>query len=182
MPSMKVSFKIRVTVQMFQTLFSFLLMVDQLMMFLLELHFYNKKVSSLLSVLARKSKNQNLTLLPETRNVFWLVLSIRIHFRTLTATWGLLRVKNRLNTWQDNVYMVADFRSLGLGSLSDKQEGEKVSEEEQLRRNQECIKKELAEENGEVYVPTESNAEAPEIQAQIAIIDALEAKYEAIGS
>ena len=180
MPSMKVSFKIRVTVQMFQTLFSFLLMVDQLMMFLLELHFYNKKVSSLLSVLARKSKNQNLTLLPETRNVFWLVLSIRI--RTLTATWGLLRVKNRLNTWQDNVYMVADFRSLGLGSLSDKQEGEKVSEEEQLRRNQECIKKELAEENGEVYVPTESNAEAPEIQAQIAIIDALEAKYEAIGS
>ena len=78
--------------------------------------------------------------------------------------------------------MVADFRSLGLGSLSDKQEGEKVSEEEQLRRNQECIKKELAEENGEVYVPTESNAEAPEIEAQIAIIDALEAKYEAIGS
>jgi len=80
---------------------------------------------------------------------------------------------------KDNVYMVADFRSLGLGSLSDKQEGEKVSEEEQLRRNQECIKKELAEENGEVYVPTESNAEAPEIEAQIAIIDALEAKYEA---
>ena len=70
MPSMKVSFKIRVTVQMFQTLFLFLLMVDQLMMFLLELHFYNKKVSSLLSVLARKSKNQNLTQLPETRNVF----------------------------------------------------------------------------------------------------------------
>ena len=78
--------------------------------------------------------------------------------------------------------MVADFRSLGLGSLSDKQEGEKVSEEEQLRRNQECIKKELAEENGEVYVPTNNVDEAPEIQAQLAVIDALHAKYEAIGS
>ena len=79
--------------------------------------------------------------------------------------------------------MVADFRSLGLGSLSDKQEGEKVSEEEQLRRNQECIKKELAEENGEVYVPSEANVdEAPEIKAQLAVIAALEAKYEAIGS
>jgi hypothetical protein len=76
--------------------------------------------------------------------------------------------------------MVADFRSLGFGSLSAKQEGEKVSEEEQLRRNKECIKKELAEENGEVYVAS-SGDEAPEIQAQLAVIAALEAKYEADG-
>jgi hypothetical protein len=67
---------------------------------------------------------------------------------------------------------------LGLGSLSDKQEGEKVSEEEQLRRNQECIKKELAEENGEVYVPTTTVDEAPEIQQQLDVIAALEAQYE----
>jgi uncharacterized protein YegL len=86
---------------------------------------------------------------------------------------------------KDNVYMVADFRNLnGLGTLSDMQEGETVktvSEEEQSRRRKECIKKELAEANGQVYESEHvTNAEeAPEIIAQLAVIEALEAKYEA---
>ena len=84
--------------------------------------------------------------------------------------------------------MVADFRNLnGLGTLSDMQEGETVktvSEEEQSRRRKECIKKELAEANGQVYESEHvTNAEeAPEIIAQLAVIEALEAKYEASGS
>ena len=51
MPLMKVLLKLNVTAQMLEPSFLFLLMVDQLMMSLSELHSCNKRVSLLLLVL-----------------------------------------------------------------------------------------------------------------------------------
>ena len=76
--------------------------------------------------------------------------------------------------------MVTDFRSLGLGSLSEAREGEKVSEAEQQRRNKECMKKESMEAKGLEYVSDVQ--ESAEVQAQRAVIKALEDKFEAKGS
>ena len=76
--------------------------------------------------------------------------------------------------------MVTDFRSLGLGSLSEAREGEKISEAEQQRRNKECMKKESMEAKGLEYV--NAAQESAEVQAQRAVIQALEDKFEVKGS
>merc|ERR1712176_57536 len=80
---------------------------------------------------------------------------------------------------EDRVYMVTDFRSLGFGSLSEAREGEKVSEAEQQRRNKECMKKESMEAKGLEYVSDVQ--ESAEVQAQRAVIKALEDKFEEDG-
>lgn len=80
---------------------------------------------------------------------------------------------------EDRVYMVTDFRSLGLGSLSEAREGEKISEAEQQRRNKECMKKESMEAKGLEYV--NAVQESAEVQAQRAVIKALEDKFEEDG-
>merc|ERR1712176_888907 len=80
---------------------------------------------------------------------------------------------------EDRVYMVTDFRSLGLGSLSEAREGEKVSEAEQQRRNKECMKKESMEAKGMEYVSDVQ--ESAEVQAQRVVIKALEDKFEEDG-
>ena len=76
--------------------------------------------------------------------------------------------------------MVTDFRSLGFGSLSQQREGEKVSEAEMQRRNKECMKKESMEAKGLTYVSDVQ--ESAEVQAQRAVIQALEDKFEVKGS
>lgn len=78
---------------------------------------------------------------------------------------------------EDRVYMVTDFRSLGFGSLSQQREGEKVSEAEMQRRNKECMKKESMEAKGLTYVSDVQ--ESAEVQAQRAVIQTLEDKFEA---
>jgi len=77
---------------------------------------------------------------------------------------------------KDNVYMVADFRSLGMGNLAARQEGEKVSEEQQLERNKICIQKELAESKGEQF-QYESADESEAVKEQKKLINKIEAKY-----
>jgi len=80
---------------------------------------------------------------------------------------------------EDRVYMVTDFRSMGLGSLSATKEGEKVSEAEEIRRNKECFKKESMEAKGLTYV---SPNESAEVQAQRAVIKELQDNFEVKGS
>lgn len=81
---------------------------------------------------------------------------------------------------KDNVYMVADFRSLGMGNLAARNEGEKVSEEQQLERNKICIQKELAESRGETFDYEGAN-ESEDVKNQKAVIAKLDAKFEADG-
>jgi hypothetical protein len=81
---------------------------------------------------------------------------------------------------KDNVYMVADFRSLGMGNLAARNEGEKVSEEQQLERNKICIQKELAESRGETFDYEGAN-ESEDVKNQKAVIAKLDAKFEEDG-
>ena len=72
--------------------------------------------------------------------------------------------------------MVADFRSLGMGNLAARQEGEKVSEEQQLERNKICIQKELAESRGEQF-QYESADESDAVKEQRKLMAKIESKY-----
>lgn len=78
---------------------------------------------------------------------------------------------------KENVFMVSDFRQLGMGSLSQNREGENVSEAEQSRRNRQCLKKNIAENSNKKFIADVEESE--EIQAQRAVIDQLHADYEA---